>query len=157
MKTLLIYIYNFFSWLFILAWGKFIDLLTEVKRFISNWNEIITIPIGFLAWYFSPLFLRWIDPTAATFDSGVLQLYLLAGIGLYLGNGIVWLLIKLTFPGVYKYLDTLFEDALLHSPSYTAISDREKMFNLSTIQKCVLSLSVLVLYFLAFVVLVKVL
>ena len=39
MKTLLIYIYNFFSWLFILAWGKFIDLLTEVKRFIPRKHE----------------------------------------------------------------------------------------------------------------------
>lgn len=156
MKNLLLYIYHFITWLLLLAWGSFLDFLPKVKRFLSSWNEIITIPIGFIAWYLSPAFLRWIDPTAATFDSGVLQLFLLAGIGLYLGNGIVWLLIKLTFPGVYKFLDTLFEAALLYSPSYTAVSEREKMFNLSTYQKCVISLSVLVLYFLAFIVLVKV-
>jgi len=157
MKTFLNYIYHLVTWILILVWGTLINFLTSGKRFVSRWNEVVTIPIGFIAWYFSPLFLRWIDPTAATFDSGVLQLFLLAGIGLYLGNGIVWLLIKITFPGVYKFLDTLFEEALLYSPSYTAVSDREKMFNLSTYQKCVISLSVLALYFLAFIVLVKVL
>lgn len=155
MKTLLIYIYNFLSWLFILAWGKFLDFLTAGKRFISNWNEIITIPLALVLWYLSPTFLRWLDPTAATFDSGVLQNYLLAAIGLLLFNGVAWLIVKLTFPGIYRYLDSHMENAVENSPTITAVSEREKMFNLSTLQKCVISLSIFFFYFLALVLLAK--
>lgn len=72
MKTLLNYFYN---------------LILVVKKFISNWNEIITIPLSLVLWYLSPTFLRWLDPTAATFDSGVLQNYLLASIGLLFSIG----------------------------------------------------------------------
>ena len=140
MKTLLNYFYN---------------LILVVKKFISNWNEIITIPLSLMLWYLSPTFLRWIDPTAATFDSGVLQNYLLAAIGLLFFNGVVWLIIKLTFPGIYQYLDEPMESAVTASPSYTAVSDREKMFNLSTLQKCVISLSIFFFYFLALVLLAK--
>ena len=52
-------------------------ILKHIWKHVVKWNEYITIPIAILLWYFSPVFLHWIDPTAATYDSGIFQIILL--------------------------------------------------------------------------------
>lgn len=156
MKRLILYIYHLLEWFFILLWGHFLDAFPKVKKFISTWNEFYTIPMALVLWYFCPILLRWMDPTAATFDSGVLQTYLLAAIGVLLLNGAAWLMIKVSFPGIYLFLDTMFEKEVNRDPCLNAtVSERDKMFNLTTWQKCVISLFVLLLYFGAEILLVK--
>ena len=41
-----------------------------MKKYI---NEIIGIPLAILIFWFSPVALRWLDPTAGVYDAGVLQ------------------------------------------------------------------------------------
>lgn len=84
----------------------------EVKSFLKRWNELLTIPLGFLLWFYSPAFLRWLDPTAAMFDAGIFQLILFAIIGALILGGVNWLIIKLNFPGIYHYIDNELEKDL---------------------------------------------
>jgi hypothetical protein len=86
--------------------------MKKFLRFIANWNELVTIPLGILLWYFSPVFLRWLDPTAATYDAGIFQIILFAIIQFFIFSGMVWVYIKITFPKVYKYLDDVLGDNL---------------------------------------------
>jgi len=79
--------------------------IKKIGNFILKWNELITIPIAFLLWYFSGTFLRWLDPTSATYDAGIFQIILFTIIQFFIFSGIIWIYIKITFPKVYKYLD----------------------------------------------------
>jgi len=76
-----------------------------IIKFITKWNELLTIPLALILWYFSPQILRWFDPTAATYDYGVFQIVLFTIIQFFIYTGITWVYLKITFPKVYKYLD----------------------------------------------------
>jgi hypothetical protein len=79
--------------------------MKNILKFITKWSELITIPIAIMLWYFSDTFLRWLDPTSATYDAGIFQIILFSIIQFFILSGIVWIYIKITFPNVYKYLD----------------------------------------------------
>jgi hypothetical protein len=89
--------------------------MIKILKWIWKWNELITIPFAILLWYLSPYFLHWIDPTAATFDSGIFQVILFTIIQLLIYNGVVFLLIKITWPGLYKFLDNGLEDEIFNN------------------------------------------
>jgi hypothetical protein len=102
------------------------DILRKVRKFLRDWHELITLPIAMLLWVYSPTFLRWIDPTAASYDAGIFQIILFAIIELMVFNAVVWIIIKLTFPDVYKYLDEFLEKNLKYKSSDQQISIWEK-------------------------------
>lgn len=81
-------------------------------NFLSRWIEIVTIPIGITLWYFSDEFLRFIDPTSASYDAGVFQIILFSIIQFFIYTGVIWIYIKITFPKVYKYLDDVLGENL---------------------------------------------
>lgn len=155
MKNLILYLYHLLTWFLILMWGYALDFLPKVKRFLSNWHEVLTIPLALVLWYLSPTFLRWLDPVAATFDAGALQVYLLAAIGLLFLTGVSWLIFKLTFPNIVKWIDKEFEEAFKEKSMLPNPSERDKMFYLTTIQKCGLSWLLFVTFLFAAVLLVK--
>lgn len=72
-------------------------------KLIKLWPELWAVPLVLMAIILSPYFLRWMDPTAATYDAGVLQIYIFAALGLTLGNALVWLGIRLNFFGMYRF------------------------------------------------------
>ena len=76
---------------------KFLNILKEWKE------ELWSIPVAFLVFFLSPYFLRWIDPTAGTYDAGIFQIILFAVICLLVFNGLAWLGIKVVFPEVFKW------------------------------------------------------
>lgn len=80
----------------------------RIKSFITKWNELLTIPMAFGLWVFSGPILRFFDETAATFDAGIFQAYLLAIIGLLIFHGFVRILMKLMWPRLDKFLDIQF-------------------------------------------------
>jgi len=112
----------------------------KVINFLKRWNELFTIPIALVMWYWSSEVLRWIDPTAATYDAGVLQVCVLVIIQFLLYHGIAWLVIKITFPKLYDYINNAF-DVEFHK--------------ITEWQRLKLVLSVFALYFLAIVLLAK--
>jgi hypothetical protein len=77
----------------------------KLIKFLATWSEIITIPLGIILWYFSDTFLRWLDPTAATYDAGIFQIILFSIIQFFIYSGVIWIYLKITFPDVYNYLD----------------------------------------------------
>lgn len=77
----------------------------SIIKFISKWNEFITIPLALVLWYFSPLLLRWFDPTSATYDYGVFQIIIFTIIQFFFYTGVVWIYLKIAFPQMYKHLD----------------------------------------------------
>jgi len=74
-------------------------------KFLASWSELVTIPLALFLWYFSGTFLRWLDPTSATYDAGIFQIILFSIIQFFIFSGVVWIFMKITFPEVYKYLD----------------------------------------------------
>jgi len=81
------------------------NIMKKILSFFAKWSELVTIPIAFILWYFSGDFLRWIDPTSATYDAGIFQIILFTIIQFFIFSGIVWIYMKIAFPNVYKYLD----------------------------------------------------
>lgn len=98
--------------------------LKKIGNFILKWNELVTIPLALLLWYFSDTFLRWLDPTAATYDAGIFQIILFAIIQFFIFSGVIWVYIKITFPKVYKYLDDVLGSNL--EPQNDKMSQWEK-------------------------------
>lgn len=93
--------------------------MKKILKFLLKWNELLTIPIALLLWHLSPMALHWIDGTSSTYDYGVFQIILFSIIQLLIYNGVVFLTIKLSWPGIYKYLDDTLEHKILFNGSIT--------------------------------------
>ena len=87
-------------------------MLKKIGKFIAKWSELVTIPVALILWYFSDTFLRWLDPTAATYDAGIFQIILFTIIQFFIFSGIIWIYLKIAFPKVYKYLDDVLGENL---------------------------------------------
>jgi hypothetical protein len=74
-----------------------------------NWknyiNELIGIPLVFLLFWFSPIVLRWLDPTAGVYDAGVLQSLIVAAIFLLTSHTLSNGGLAVVFPKVFKYFN----------------------------------------------------
>jgi hypothetical protein len=79
---------------------------------IINWlkkqNEFIPLIIAFLVFYYSPYALRWIDPTAGTYDIGILQVFITAIIGFCTYQAIVWMALNINWPMLRDYFENHF-------------------------------------------------
>jgi hypothetical protein len=84
-------------------------ILKKIWKVIVDWNEFITVPLAFILWYLSPLLLRNIDPTSATYDAGIFQVIIFTTIQMLIYNGIIWFILKITWPKLYNFLDDIFE------------------------------------------------
>lgn len=78
-------------------------------KVVIDWNEFITIPIAFILWILSPFLLRMMDPTSAVYDAGIFQVILFTTIQMLFYNGLIWLVLKITWPKLYHFLDDIFE------------------------------------------------
>lgn len=130
------------------------QLLKRGVRFVRKWHELMSIPIAIVVWHLSPYFLRWLDPTSATFDSGILQKIIFAIVALFVGNGVVWLLMKLTWPKLYKFFDDKFETMLGNHTFREPPTVAEKRYYLTSYQKCVIVLALFISLLLCFCLLV---
>ena len=74
-------------------------------KILREWNELLTLPVAILLWFLIPKLLIYIDPEAGSYDIGVINAFVLATIGLYIGKTIVWLALKIGAPDVYRVLD----------------------------------------------------
>ena len=87
---------------------RFKHILRTIWNYLKVWRELSSIAIALFVWANSTWFLRRVDPTAATYDAGVFQVYLFAIIGLFLLHGIVRILMKLIWTSSDHYLDSQF-------------------------------------------------
>lgn len=91
----------------------------KIIKHILSFHEYFTIPVAIGIWIVSPYFLQWIDPTAATYDSGVFQVIIFTIIQFLIYNAVAWVVFKLTFPKMYKMLDDEIENKVLNNGSIT--------------------------------------
>ena len=89
--------------------------MKKIIKFLLKWNELLTIPIALLLWHLSPMVLHWIDGTSSTYDAGIFQTIIFTIIQLLIYNAVVFLIIKLTFPGLYKFLDDAIETEVFNN------------------------------------------
>lgn len=86
-------------------------MLKKLFELVKEWKEELwSIPLAFLIFFFSPVLLRWIDPTAGTYDAGIFQIILFASICLLVFNGLTWMGIKQLFPELFIYFQNQFKD-----------------------------------------------
>lgn len=122
-------------------------IFKRIWSFLKTWHEIIAIPLSFLIWFISPYLLRQLDPTAGTYDSGIFQILIFATIAFLFISGVVWTYIKISFPGVFKFIDKLDDDLM---------TDEDPKNKLTSWQKSIISLSLLAIFFLSMVLLTRV-
>ena len=87
----------------------FINAWKKLYTFFAQWNELITVPFIILLFIFVVPVVRTIDPSAAIYDGGYFMKPLMVVIHFLIYHAVAWLVIKLTFPKVFNYLDELFE------------------------------------------------
>lgn len=119
------------------------EFFKKVWKVIVDWNEFITIPIAFILWILSPLLLRMMDPTSAVYDAGIFQVILFTTIQMLFYNGIIWFILKITWPQLYHFLNDIFE--------FTG-----DVKGLSTWEKVKIVLSIFAIYFLGIILLSRV-
>jgi hypothetical protein len=113
---------------------------TRLFRWLQEHNEYVPLFIALLLFLFSPIALRFIDPTAGTYDVGVLQVMILAVISFCVFQAVVWMTLKVNWLPLRKYFEHDFTD---------------DFFNLTPCQKITISLSVYFFLFLLLVLLSK--
>jgi len=128
----------------------------RIVKFISTWNELLTIPLGFVLFYFFPRLIRMIDPVAGAYDIGIMHLAIAAIAIMLIIHGFSWLLLRITFPGIYNFLDEIFENYITRNDSLGPNpTERDHFLLLTTFQKCIISLLLFSLYLLGTILLVR--
>lgn len=109
--------------------------LKSLAAHVLKWNEYISIPLAILIWWISPVFLHWVDPTASLYDAGIFQVIIFTVIQFLIYHGMVWIMIKISWPGMYNFLDETLEGKILNNGSISAW------------EKCKMVLWIFTLYF----------
>ena len=122
-------------------------LPARLLLFVRQWNEGLLLPLGIIIiWPASERLLRLLDPLAAPFDVAVLQKFLYAAIGCLSAHFIGWLLLKLSFPALHRYLyRQLQTDILSGTPENEPQTTQNPLFRICC------SLSVFACYLLTYV------
>lgn len=94
--------------------------LKSLAAHVLKWNEYISIPLAILIWWISPVFLHWVDPTASLYDAGIFQVIIFTVIQFLIYHGVVWIMIKASWPGMYHFLDDTLEEKILNNGSISA-------------------------------------
>jgi len=76
-----------------------------LMNLLRRWNELLLLPIAILLWHLIPYLIRMVEPGAGAHDPVAIQGVFLATVFLFFGKPIIWLLLKMGAPKVYKTLD----------------------------------------------------
>jgi hypothetical protein len=90
-------------------------------NFLKRYNELWLGPLAVLIWLLSTALFHAVDETAATYDIAVFQKIIFGLIVFNFATFNVWIVMRLTFPEVFKYLTEHFDNDI---------------FNLKTNQTC---------------------
>lgn len=101
--------------------------MKKLFKFLSDWHEIITIPIAVVIFYVSGYVIRFFDSTSGLFDSGIWQTPIISIVKVLVYSAATWLLIKFTFPGLYNYLDNKIEENFTNNITNLTEWERSKI------------------------------
>lgn len=89
--------------------GEYSPSKSKIGRFIRNWNEFFLIPIALILWKLHAWYMISFDPTAGVPDAGIFSYAIAAVIMSLLLRGSAWLIMRINFPGAFKYLTEYWE------------------------------------------------
>jgi len=119
--------------------------MRSIIQFFRKYNELILGPIGLVIWFLSPTLIRFFDPVAATYDNAVWQKVIFGMVLFNICTFNTWIALRLTFPGIFKYLVELFDQ------DFVNLNDNQKW------EKLKVSFSFLALYLLGLILCMQVL
>lgn len=90
-------------------------------KFLKQWPELIGLPIALAIFFITPILLRLIDPTTASFDPSILQAIAYAIVVVLVGNVVVFIGIKVNFPWLYEFWRSCLEFEVLTRNNLTPI------------------------------------
>lgn len=80
-------------------------------------KEATALITGILLFFAANVILRWLDPTAATYDAGVLQIINFSVLSFAVYQAITWSIVKNIWPAIGLYFKELFnKDFLILTP-----------------------------------------
>jgi hypothetical protein len=88
--------------------------MKKLSTALTPFKEWGMLLIAILLFWISPTILRFVDPTAAAFDAGILQIPILKILVFIILQQFVWLNIKVLWPTVHQYFITFFNNDFLH-------------------------------------------
>jgi len=88
---------------------KVFNVIKSIYRFLVTWNEVVTLPIAIALLVFMGPVLRTFDATAGIYDFGWFQKPFYVIVVFIIFHAIAWIIIRITFPKVYEYLEEIFE------------------------------------------------
>ena len=94
------------------------NLLTKLSL---QHGEYILLTMAVLLFLVSPFLLRCYDPTAGTFDVGVLQVNITSIISLFIFCSVSWLMLKVIWPDLRNFFENEFGDAFKSLTSWQKI------------------------------------
>lgn len=76
------------------------------KSILSKFQGLPALLVANLLFWISPSLVRFMDPTAATFDAGYLQRPIIAAVYFFFGIFVMWVGFQIDFPTLNRWLDT---------------------------------------------------
>jgi len=83
--------------------------MKKVIEFIKKYPEVLTITGLLVLWRLSSSIFRFFDPTSGVFDLGVFQIIIFAGIQFSVYVSFAWLVMKLLYGTLRRYLQSDFK------------------------------------------------
>lgn len=77
-------------------------------------KEATALTTGILLFFAANVILRWLDPTAATYDAGVLQIINFSVLSFAVYQAITWSVVKNIWPAIGLYFKELFNKDFLN-------------------------------------------
>lgn len=97
-------------------------MIAKLFKNVREWSEMWSLPFAVILWFVSPTLMRWVDPTAGSFDVGYIQKLVLAMVFMLAVSGFSWLGIKFNFPDLFHYGDDGFETDFKNLTAWQKIS-----------------------------------
>jgi hypothetical protein len=76
-----------------------------MKRLLKTYNELLGAALGIILFFVAPPILRWLDPTSAAEDAGVLHTLILGVIIVLVASSVAWAMFSLSFPDLFRLWD----------------------------------------------------
>lgn len=79
-----------------------------LKLLFKSWGEYVLLIVAVVLFLVSPYIFRWYDPTAGSFDIGVLQVNITSIISLCLFSCVSWAMLKILWPDIRCFFEDEF-------------------------------------------------
>ncbi|WP_143007881.1 hypothetical protein [Pedobacter antarcticus] len=91
----------------------------KTLKFLKEYTALI---MAFVVFFTSPWLLRLVDPTAGSYDAGVLQVMIISVVQFAVFQAVTWSVVKNIWPAIGIYMKSLFNSDFLILQPWQKIS-----------------------------------